>query len=606
MRELIQRLSRHPFITIELLLASFFANLLGLASSLYIIQLLNRYVSHGVDATLFTLTSGVCIAVIFEFAFRRVRSILAGSVGKERNYQMMLGIFSVLTKGRMKSLDTIPQRLRQEIMKGSNSVEDAYKPANINALFDLPFSFMFLGVLSYISILLGFITLCFMLLTVIIATFSKHLITPRIQQLTETSIKGNGLFSSANNSPDMIRLFDRGSFLLSKWRENSKDFLQQRNRMADSQDLLQGITRTVQSLLSISIYAAGAILAVKGNFNVGLLIGANILAMRAIAPINRVAQLGDAFTNASQSLERINRFASIETERDGGVALKNYQGSLKLNDVAFKYPGMKQPLFESLTLDISPGSVLVVTGENGTGKTTLTRLVSGLLEPDRGQILADGVDIRQLSLPWWRSCLTMVPQDIAFLPTSIKENLMAANPAIDDAAINRIINHSGLSSFIDQTSMGLDTQLTLNSEYLSTGYRKRLAIARALAVGGKLVIMDEPTEGLDPKGCNTIYSLLVALSQARYTMIIFSQDPNIIKGAGRILDLNSKPVPRIRTNKGTPAQANNGTLHENRTFHEKTTNLKRDNRVAAPNVNMVKKDEKTPAMKSHSLPKEKI
>ncbi|MGD9731315.1 MAG: ATP-binding cassette domain-containing protein, partial [Desulfamplus sp.] len=193
---------------------------------------------------------------------------------------------------------------------------------------------------------------------------------------------------------------------------------------------------------------------------------------------------------------------------------------------------------------------------------------------------ADGVDLRQLSSAWWRSQLAYMPQDVQFLPASIRENLLAAVSYFDEKRasvnfnaekasvdkvsdnkidnsnlseseqhtvvnLNKIIKDAGLINFIDQSQQGLDTQIINNGANLSTGHRKRLALARALAVGGKLLLFDEPTEGLDRQGCNSVYSLLVELSKKGHTMIIFTQDPNIIRGATRILDLNSKPVPKI-------------------------------------------------------------
>jgi len=589
MRELFHRLRNHPFITVELTFASFFVNFLGLASSLYIIQLLNRYVSHGVDATLFTLTIGVAIAILLEFGFRRARSSLASHVGAKRDYELMMGTFGILTHGQIKYLERIPQRLRQEIVKGTNTVEDAYKPANITTVFDLPFAFMFIAVLTWLSSILSIITLVFMLLIFILGIISREMVKNTLHKVTEASVKANGLFGTANQALDTLRLFDNSQFMIKEWGKNCTLFLEKRATVSSQQDLIQSITRSAQSLMSVAIYAAGAVLAVKGELPVGTLIGANILAMRALGPVSRFAQLGEAFTIAAQALERIRQFSLIETERQGGIALKSYQGRVQFKDISFSHPGMSHPLFESLDLEILPGAVLVVTGENGTGKTTLSRLIAGLLEPDRGQILADGVDIRQLSPSWWRNQLTCLPQDAQFLPGSIRENLAAASaigvvdkipanilhnnvidkatstvmddnimdnrvisgavtPKADEPDFSRIIREAGLMSFIDESQHGLDTQITNNGSNLSAGHRKRLALARALTVGGKLVIFDEPTEGLDKKGCSTLYSLLVELSKKGHTMIVFTQDQNIIRRATRILDLNSKPVPKIVVN----------------------------------------------------------
>ncbi len=571
MSELLLRLKKHPIITIELIFASFFVNFLGLASSLYIIQLLNRYVSHGVDATLYTLTIGVCIAILLEFGFRKARSSLAAYLGAERNYELMIGTFGILTNGKMKFLDRIPQRLRQEIIKGTNTVEDAYKTSNIAAIFDLPFAFVFIAVLTWLSLTLSTITLIFMFLMFILGIISRQVVKKNLNKVTEASVKGNGLFSTANQSLETVRLFDNNQFMLNEWGKNCDDFLDKRATVSEQQDLIQSISRSVQSLMSVAIYAAGAVLTVNGDITVGSLIGANILSMRALAPVARFAYLGEAFTMAEQSLERIKQFGQIETERQGGIALKTYQGRLQFKDVSFAHQGMSRPLFESLDLEILPGAVLVVTGENGTGKTTLCRLIAGLLEPDRGEILADGVDLRQLSPAWWRSQLTYLPQDTQFLPASIRENLLAAissfntdRGSLDKSSdnkieisnfsesaqqptvnLNKIIKDAGLINFIDQSQQGLDTQIINNGANLSTGHRKRIALARALAVGGKLVLFDDPTEGLDRQGCNTLYSLLLELSKKGHTIIIFTQDTNIIRGATRILDLNSKPVPKI-------------------------------------------------------------
>ena len=102
-----------------------------------------------------------------------------------------------------------------------------------------------------------------------------------------------------------------------------------------------------------------------------------------------------------------------------------------------------------------------------------------------------------------------------------------------------------MADIIDRTPEGLNTPLSVGGEQFSLGHRKRIALARALATGGKLVLFDDPVEGLDEKGCEVIYNLLIKLSKAGHTIIIFTQDKHIIQSATRILDLNVKPVPRI-------------------------------------------------------------
>ncbi len=195
---------------------------------------------------------------------------------------------------------------------------------------------------------------------------------------------------------------------------------------------------------------------------------------------------------------------------------------------------------------------MVVAGSNGAGKTTLARLIVGLLEPTRGKILVDGVDLAQIVPEWWRKQIVYLPQEPGFLNATIRDNLLAGNPDLDDGALNELIRAAGLKSFIDQSPEGFDTPLTANGANLSLGVRRRLALARALATDGMLVVIDDPTEGLDTEGAQLVIDTINKLAGRGRTIVVFSHDPQILAAAPHYVDLNSKPVPKLVRNKKDP------------------------------------------------------
>lgn len=282
-----------------------------------------------------------------------------------------------------------------------------------------------------------------------------------------------------------------------------------------------------------------------GQLDVGSMIGINILAARALQPISRFSQLGAQLAKARQAIDTFEKLAKVPREATSGSALRSYSGRIEFRDLAFAFPGNASPLFESLSLKLEAGQVLVVTGGNGTGKTTLARLIMGLLDPIRGQVLVDGLDLRQVAPEWWRRQVIFLPQEPALLNATVEENLRVNNPDIETSTLNRIIDACGLRRFLDESAKGFETPVVDNGWRLSEGIRRRLALARALATDGQLVLIDEPTEGLDVEGCNAMRQILGALAQRGKTVIITSHGGDVIKGRHTILDLNVKPIPEL-------------------------------------------------------------
>ena len=546
MIELLNRLRRKPGQSAMMVLASILINVLGLASSLYVIQVLNRYVSHGVDSTLITLTVGVVAAIMFELGFRWSRMRLAASASGEPDYNLGVGAFGVLTTAKLAALEKLPAGERREALAGIEQVEAGYAAPNLTAWLDLPFALLYVAAIYLFSPVLALIVLIALCIVAAMGIASQIALRPLASKMTEHQSIGHGLISTTTSMAESVRAFGAGQKLIADWANNLSAVQALRRRLARRQGVIQSLTQSTQGLMSAGVISVGATLVVAGELDVGMMIGANLLAARALQPVTRFAQLSEAIVKSHQAAERAKALVALPVEPGEGAALREYSGKLEFRDIAYTPPGAPAPLFEDFSLTLKPGSVVAIVGRNGAGKTTLARLITGLIDPDRGQILADGVDLRQLVPGWWRGQLVYLPQEPTFVNATIRDNLTMIREDLTDEALEALLERSGADRFVHETEHGLDTMITQNGMTLARSVRRRLAVARALATGGRLVVFDEPTEGMDEEGVRQIYETLVQLARAGRTILVSSHDPQIIRGAQILIDLDNKPRPAIR------------------------------------------------------------
>ncbi|CAK0756870.1 ABC transporter [uncultured Gammaproteobacteria bacterium] len=541
MSEVIARLRRHPTATFQLLIASLVINLLGLASSLYVIQVLNRYVSYGVGGTLATLTIGVIIALAGEHGFRRLRLRLAETIVGDAEQRLATGVFGLLLTARADALAARPPGERIEVLRGLDRAEAALGASTLAGLADVPFSGLFLAALALLSPVLALIAAGFCLAAAADTWLVRRRLATPTAELATLAGRGGALVATAVATADTVRQFRAGGRLMARWQEIDTQVRDLRRTIARRQHDAASFTQAAQGLMGVAVIGVGALLVVNGALDVGALIGANLIAARALAPILRLVNTAEALIQAEQGLAAARRFAAIAVEPEGGRFLPGWNGRLTLDRVSFTPPGAGTPLFSDLSLTLEPGGVLVITGRNGTGKTSLLRLLAGLAESDRGEIRIEGVDLRQVSLGWWRRQVSYVPQEPVFADGPLGDTLRAVQPEAAEAgdiALWRCLERVGLKSWLDRQPQGLNLLLNDGGRTLAPGLRRRLALARALLIDGPLVLLDEPSEGLDREGAGMVYALLIDLVRRGRTLVVVSHDPVILRGAQLLLRLD--------------------------------------------------------------------
>ncbi len=529
----------------ELLLASLLINFLGLVSSLYSMQVMNRYVSFGIDATLVTLTTGALIALALEYMLRKARGNIEQVVCNRALEKAQERAFVAYAGSNYQLLEQIPITQRREMLTGLGSISQAISPMNFSGVMDAPFAVIYVLAVFLLSPILAGVMLIVIGVYWWLAARAQNQMRAPTEAMTEASARVGGVSHFLVSGAETLRMFHCVPVVRRDWAAAQDQMTGLRSQLQELQGEQQHYTVVGSNLMTIVVYAVGAIHVVTGKLDVGSLIGVSILASRSLSSFSRLTQSQELFERAVQAFSRLDALSRIPTERQHGHVPRELKGALELVDVSLTWPGQPMPLFESLSLKMPAGGVMAVVGGNAAGKSSMLRLLVGLLEPDRGHVKYDGLDLRQLVPDWWRQQLIYLPQEPQFFDGTLRENLKVMQPNMGDDAILAWCRKLDLGGFIDSQPRGLETPIRNSGAHLPVGVRRRLALVRALVTEGRVVVLDEPFEGVDTNGAKAITAVLNELVSRGCSVIMATRDEFIIKSATIVLDLSSKPVPRV-------------------------------------------------------------
>lgn len=222
--------------------------------------------------------------------------------------------------------------------------------------------------------------------------------------------------------------------------------------------------------------------------------------------------------------------------------------SVELSGVGFAYPGSDRPALSGLDLALPAGTRTAVVGRSGAGKSTLVDLLMRFVEPDEGEISANGVPISALSARGWRENVALVPQRPHLFYGSLLENIRLANPGASREEVEKVAELSGVANFVRRLPHGYDTQVGERGARLSGGEAQRVAVARAFLKDAPVLILDEPTSSLDPESERLIRLALERLSAGRTTLIV-AHRLNTVYSADRIVVLDGGRVAETGTHR---------------------------------------------------------
>ena len=247
----------------------------------------------------------------------------------------------------------------------------------------------------------------------------------------------------------------------------------------------------------------------------------------------KLAQGESAYWSLMQAIEAAD---SARENLDGGTT-PHFEQAIRLQGINFSYDA-NHPVFTDLNLDIRAGSLTTLVGPSGSGKTTIIDLTIGLLQPEAGQVLLDGVPLPLINIMQWRSMIGYVPQETVLLHDTILHNITLGDPALDTASAEEALRAAGAWEFVARLPEGLDTVVGERGGKLSGGQRQRIVIARALINKPRLLILDEATSALDPESEEAVRQTMEAL-KGQLTILAISHNRALVQAADHVYQLGN-------------------------------------------------------------------
>ena len=439
----------------------------------------------------------------------------------------------------------------QRRLDGARQVRQFAVQQGIGALLAMIYLF---GALALMAIYSPLLMLAFLATTPLYAGlmfFSVKVLRPLFANVEESQ----GKYSS--HQIDAIKGIEavKAAAAESAFRDTMlNEFLSVSNKLFRASFIVMSYDSMLQTIgmISTAIFLwVGATQVINGHLSVGGFVAFSSLTAMAYGGILRTLGVWDSMQFASVLLNRLNDIFEQEPEqghdRSRLIPVHSLEGRIELRGVSFKYGGPEAPhILKNITLDLAPGRMFALVGRSGCGKTTLIKLIAGLLEPTEGTILFDNVDLKTLNYRDVRRNIGMVLQENHMFNETIARNIAFGDPEPDLDRVLAATQAAAAHDFVMRLPLGYETKIGESGLSLSGGQKQRIAIARAIYNNPPVLIFDEATSALDTESERAIQDNLGRLMSGRTTIVI-AHRLSTIREAHSIIVLEKGSVAEVGT-----------------------------------------------------------
>jgi subfamily B ATP-binding cassette protein HlyB/CyaB len=496
----VPELLKHRQVWRDVLLASLALQLIALATPLFTQAIIDKVVVHRTQSTLIAIGVAMAIFTVFTSLLTWGRQYLVLHTGNRVDAVLGAAVWDHLLKLPLQYFEHRPTGVVAARLHGVETIRQFVSGAAVSLVLDLPFLLICLAVMFWYSALLSCLALSVLLVIGVVSALvapafqrqlnEQFLMSARNQAFVTEHIAGFETVKSLQMEPQLKARYAR--YLASLLHAGFKT-----QQVGNTYNVFATTMDQLQTLLILMVGAYTVMN--EASFTIGMLVAFQMFSGKLSQPVLRIVGLWSQFQQASLSVRRLGDVMNAPQEPYGLTPRRaaDGKGRIEVQGLAFRYADDRPLLYQDLSLTIEPGQAVALMGASGTGKSTLAKLLLGFYQPSAGGIRIDGIDIRHMAANELRSHFGVVPQETMLFSGTIRDNLLAANPAASFDQIARACRMAGIHEVIEQLPQGYLTEVGERGTGLSGGQKQRLAIARALLKGPRVLIFDEATSALD-------------------------------------------------------------------------------------------------------------
>lgn len=533
----------------QVILATFIINFLALVSSLYVMNVYDRVIPNQAYETLWVLSIGVMLAILFEFLAKMIRGHLTDIAGKKADLIISSAIFrrmmALRLADRPASAGSYANNLRE-----FESVREFMTSASLLVLVDLPFLLLFITVIFIVGGKLAIVPAIIIPIVIIVGFIVQRPLSRYINESMKESSQRQGLAVEALEGIETLKTNNATGWAQQRWDAYTAKTSASSIKVKDTANFMINFSVAMQQLNTVFLVLFGTYLIHNENtaerITMGALIAAVILSGRALSPLAQVAGLATRFQQAKLALEGLNNIIERPIERVPErkyISPSNIQGNITFENTCFQYQEDGKPAVSNLNLQIRAGEKIGILGRIGSGKSTMLKLASGLYDGSTGNVMLDNIDMRQIDPNFLRSQILLLGQSPRLFLGTLRENmdLARSDGYSSDQELLEALQRFGLDKIIRSHPKGLDMPLGEDGLGLSGGQKQIIALARMTLRNPRIVLLDEPTTGLDQA---TERMSLQAISQWAQdkTLLVVTHRPQVLQIVNRIIVMDEGKV----------------------------------------------------------------